>query len=496
MYDNEIKPSIFKRKINDNNKVIPLNRTNNTLGPIRYYPPANQEWFNSIYSYNNVYTKNITVSDKMLSKIIKSYFNLYFSKKLFHSKRTLTRFRRLAINRMFISKAELKHTNSKVIITIYVYNEERRALLNRLRRIEAILFPSFNLVSKKMYKDKILSLYEKLNIIRKVKGNFLFKNWLEVCKEHIIGEIDLEKKGLVNVSKSNLKKNKILEINTLEENLKSLLVIMATCENDYISFQKYESIYSRLLYKTLLEKEISIITYFKLLLTLNKSKFEDKFLLGLKPIIKKIYNKEVEFNIVNLKSIYLNSDIFTQLLSLKLRNRNNRLLIVLKHFLHMVKLPKINVLRERFLNINIKDLWVNKVKNLTTKSFNLNMKEDTLNWLLISLFSDSNFDFSGKLKGKELVKKNLINFVLNTLKYKNLSGVRLEAKGRLTRRFTASISVFKIKWKGSLKNVDSSYRGLSSVILRGHVKSNVQNSIINSKTRNGAFGIKGWISGK
>jgi hypothetical protein len=147
-----------------------------------------------------------------------------------------------------------------------------------------------------------------------------------------------------------------LEINTLEENLKSLLVIMATCENDYISFQKYESIYSRLLYKTLLEKEISIITYFKLLLTLNKSKFEDKFLLGLKPIIKKIYNKEVEFNIVNLKSIYLNSDIFTQLLSLKLRNRNNRLLIVLKHFLHMVKLPKINVLRERFLNINIKDL--------------------------------------------------------------------------------------------------------------------------------------------
>jgi hypothetical protein len=72
-----------------------------------------------------------------------------------------------------------------------------------------------------------------------------------------------------------------------------------------------------------------------------------------------------------------------------------------------------------------------------------------------------------------------------------LSGVRLEAKGRLTRRFTASRSVFKIKWKGSLKNVDSSYRGLSSVILRGHVKSNVQNSIINSKTRNGAFGIMG-----
>jgi hypothetical protein len=77
-----------------------------------------------------------------------------------------------------------------------------------------------------------------------------------------------------------------------------------------------------------------------------------------------------------------------------------------------------------------------------------------------------------------------------------MAGIRLEAKGRLTRRFTASRSVFKIKWKGSLKNIDSSYRGLSSVILRGHIKSNVQYSIVNSKTRNGAFGLKGWISGK
>jgi hypothetical protein len=66
----------------------------------------------------------------------------------------------------------------------------------------------------------------------------------------------------------------------------------------------------------------------------------------------------------------------------------------------------------------------------------------------------------------------------------------------LTRRFTASRSVFKLRWKGSLKNFDSSYKGLSSVILRGHVKPNVQYSIVNSKTRNGAFGLKGWVSGK
>jgi hypothetical protein len=53
-----------------------------------------------------------------------------------------------------------------------------------------------------------------------------------------------------------------------------------------------------------------------------------------------------------------------------------------------------------------------------------------------------------------------------------------------------------MRWKGGLKNVDSSFKGLSAVMLRGIVKSNVQYSLINSKTRNGAFGIKGWVGSK
>jgi hypothetical protein len=31
-------------------------------------------------------------------------------------------------------------------------------------------------------------------------------------------------------------------------------------------------------------------------------------------------------------------------------------------------------------------------------------------------------------------------------------------------------------------------------MLRGHQKSNIQYTKINSKTRNGSFGLKGWIS--
>ena len=68
----------------------------------------------------------------------------------------------------------------------------------------------------------------------------------------------------------------------------------------------------------------------------------------LKLFIAKIYNKEVEFNIVNLKTLYLNSDIFTEAISLKLKNRNNRLLRVLKSSLHIVKLPKVNRIKEKY----------------------------------------------------------------------------------------------------------------------------------------------------
>jgi hypothetical protein len=47
MYDNKVikttKPLIFTKKLNDGLKTIPLNNIKNTLGSMRYFPPANQE---------------------------------------------------------------------------------------------------------------------------------------------------------------------------------------------------------------------------------------------------------------------------------------------------------------------------------------------------------------------------------------------------------------------------------------------------------------------
>jgi Mitochondrial ribosomal protein (VAR1) len=176
----------------------------------------------------------------------------------------------------------------------------------------------------------------------------------------------------------------------------------------------------------------------------NKSKFNNLILnlknLGLINLIKKIYGKKIEIKLIELKSIHLNSDIFSSAVALKLRDRKNKAVRVLrKAVLQMVKIPDLHTL----------------------------------------ITFDDNVQNMNK------------NNILNTIKQQIVSGVRFEASGRLTRRLTAMRSVFKYRYVGSLKNIRSSFNNKSSTMLRGNVKSNSQYTIINSKTRNGAFGLKG-----
>ena len=515
------KPLIFTKKVNENHKIIPLNTTTNTVGSTRYFPPAIKEWFNSIYSYNNNTIKNLSIADKNLSKLIKSYFNLYLSRKVltYGYKRIPTRFRRLSLNRIFISKAELKHTSSKVIITLYVYNEERRILKMKLKNIERILFSGSELNNK----NRSLSIANKLELINKFensgfnKSSGSFLDYLEEVKLSI-----LKIKQILTLRTENLVIPELLQLEKELNKIMNLVLNNNTSNSSSKNLNKNSAayFYKEFLRKIFLEDEIKTIAYYKLLINLNKSKFEDNFLTKLKPLIAKIYNKEVEFNIINLKTLYFNSDIFTEAIAMKLKNRDNKLLRVLRSSLYMVKLPNVNSIRERYGYTNVNQIWENKVKNVQVNLALLEsykapapQNEDILNNILLeflpnysrtnnTLTNTKDHKNSSEIKnlGCNTLNTNtedtIQDFILKSLKHKRMGGVRLEAKGRLTRRFTASRSVFKIRWKGSLKNIDSSYKGLSSVLLRGHFKSNLQYSIINSKTRNGSFGLKGWISSK
>ena len=180
------------------------------------------------------------------------------------------------------------------------------------------------------------------------------------------------------------------------------------------------------------------------LINFNHSKFNNVLLnlkeLGLSSLLEKIYGKTIKIKIVELKSIHLNSDVFSGAVALKLKDRKKKAVRVLRRaIIQMVKIPDLHT--------------------------------------LITFYGD--------------VEKINKNTVLKVIKQQVVSGVRFEAKGRLTRRLTAMRAIFKYRYTGSLKNVSSSYNKIPSTMLRGYAKSNVEYTIINSKTRNGAFGLKG-----
>lgn len=334
-------------------------------------------------------------------KLIKGYFNSYHLglESLLRKERLRRRYRKISTNRIFISDGEFKHTNDKVNITLYVYNKQKLNYLLKLKKRYTILFSKARFLRK-------------LKLIRNVGLNILNQQ-----KE-----------------KSTVLANVLPKYNS---NINSV-------QNIY---------YNRFIKKSL--KRLIYYVYYKQILYINKAKFENSYLQGLINLIRKIYNKNVEFNIINLKYFYFNSSIYTQPLELKLKKKRNVL---------------------RYLKVLIRKAKIKNIK-LVEKSK--------------KLFSVNSLDTNNLVQQDKTNKKYLKKIILDNIKYKRVSGVRLEATGRLTRRFSASRSQRRTKYKGNLENAYSSIKGYSTPVLRGNFKANLQRTVINSTSRVGAFGVKG-----
>jgi hypothetical protein len=545
-------PIIFSKKKKESS-IKTLRYINNDTGRTRHYTPAAQEWFNSIYSYNKNYIKSLPTADKKVMKLLQSYFNFFLNPKKFKTKRIANRYRKLSANKVFIGKGDLKHTNEKVIITSYVYNVEQLYLKSTIKKIYYNMFlqkkilKKFSFIDKKNSKE-IIS-YNRPHTLAEFSNyppyhpgwsinypdhhewhkNACFK-WFWKQYVELIGQKNLRdkekaekvKKGGINKNylsfKDRTKKNfldvfsqdtflfyknalnnfllPLLQlVDKKEENIEKIEIFekekINKIKNIYDDFDRY-MIYAENWYFKPYKR-------FKYLLMLNKAKFEKPFIQTLAHLVKNIYHKEVEFNLVNINRMHLNSDIYTQAISLKLKNRDNKLFKVLTRSLTKVKLPNVSRLSEKYHKDNKDEYLINNIRNTYINSmFNDNTTVDSLNNLLSGFFPSANNLEIEVRKRSSIIKRpvSLYKYILRTLKHIKLAGVRVEAKGRLTRRFTAAKSVFKVKWKGGLKNVDSSFKGLSAIMLRGDRKSNVQYSVLNSKNRNGAFGVKGWIGSK
>nr|YP_010132243.1 rps-like protein [Purpureocillium lilacinum]QQD89985.1 rps-like protein [Purpureocillium lilacinum] len=413
------------------------------MGRTKYLPSFSKEWKNIVYSYNKNNLKNIPVNDVKINKIIQSYFNLYFKdhKYVGSKKFILLRRRRNFLRRIYISNAEIKHTNNKAIITLYTVNREKKILKKKYLKINRKV--STNLIKRyfMLYKTNIAKIYEILN---KQKDEYTF-----------ISD---------KISKRKFLKYKLEYLNKFIT-LKNLYLKKVWS----IIISKYWKTYLRLLRK------------YDLMYSLNQYKFNKQILLPiLSNILNKIIGKKIEYNIINLKSIAYNTDLFTNALSLKLKKKKMNYIKSMFSILNRAYLPKINTIKERTLIKGQKnvDLFLDEYKDLKLTS-NLSIK--------------NNLD---QLLGDSSSAKEVHNTVYNSIGYKNMGGIRLEVKGRLTKRYRADRSIYSLKWKGGLKNVDSSFKRLSSVLFRGNSKSNVSYSLTNSKRRIGAFAVKGWISGK
>lgn len=259
----------------------------------------------------------------------------------------------------------------------------------------------------------------------------------------------------------------------------------------------YNVFYKKFITKFLNKQYIAIHNLYKLYV--NKIKLND-MLPGLKLMLNNLFNNNVELNLVKLKYLPLNSDILTESVSIKIKKRTADLLRVLKGALTLIKMPnKIHIDNIKSIK-SIKSInFINKYKGLSINNNISKNLSDKVNSTLLLMYNNNYSSLSNLFK--------LDYNVLDNIKYKWITGIRLDVKGRLTRRFTASRSLGKSKYKGSLKNLDVMNVPINSInkeqdmlktpslyMLTNRVKPNIQYSFKSSKRRIGAFGIKGWIS--
>ena len=75
--------------------------------------------------------QNLPIDSKNANKVVESYFNLHFANNRFIGSKFISpKTRSLLLHKIYVSKMETKHTNSKTIITLYTINTEKNNVYN------------------------------------------------------------------------------------------------------------------------------------------------------------------------------------------------------------------------------------------------------------------------------------------------------------------------------------------------------------------------------
>ena len=153
-------------------------------------------------------------------------------------------------------------------------------------------------------------------------------------------------------------------------------------------------------------------------------------------LLKEYYNKEIEFNIVGLKNITFNNDILAKILTKKLEEATLNPIYGINDILGKLK----------FTNEGCAKL----VKPKPDKEFDFyslvnKYKDNKLTNILNSISLSDNLNELLNNNYKTGTNKELKNIIFENIKYKNLAGIRLRVKGRLTRRYRADRAIYKLQ---------------------------------------------------
>lgn len=470
--------------------------------------PANKTWYNSVYAFNKNTIRFLPAVHDHVFKLLKAYFNMTNIKieKKQPSRRHIN-LRRLSGRKVWVSTPEIKHLSDKINITVYVYNKVYNYYKKKLNlfgfKFGAKVLP----VKKRQYRKlkivkdkdvKIVNKYskDKHNYNTDKKMSILFRNIIDIAAASKRSKLLKAKKDyIINQRVNPHRAYKDLMYYPADQTI-YVSIIKRLKENKLDLMKNYRLILLELIKEgnkeKLLEKLITIKTErynfliksfkkelmylkFKQKMLFNEFKFNELYLIPLINLLQDIYKKKVEFNIVSLKYYFLSSSILSQIVVAKIKTKKNRgrPLRAIDSALVKVKTPILSAKKIQRLG--------KKYTGMQNVIFN---KENTmLNKFL------KNSKISEQWSGK-----NIHKLVLRNLENKSIAGVFIKISGRLTKRYKAQRAVSKLRYVGTLKNVYSSYKGLSSSTLRGHENINVEKTVIHSKLKIGAFGLKGWVS--
>jgi len=202
---------------------------------------------------------------------------------------------------------------------------ELKLKINKLS-IKNIITNYKSKIAKNIYIKRVKDKY-KVKITNYISSQKKSKHKPEVVFKKLLFFYNLKKR--INTIR---RKNFLLLLKLINKEKYIIINNLTQDKNMYF----YISAYIRKFYKNFFRKslrKLKLYFYYRQLLYINKSKYNYNYLQYLNKYLCSLYNKNIEYNLINLKRFHLHSDILSESITLKITRNRKGLVRKLKNLL-------------------------------------------------------------------------------------------------------------------------------------------------------------------